>query len=243
MKWHFGPLMGVDFETTGINPQTDRIVTGAVVYSGEQRRDIRITNWVSDAGGAEVPEGAARIHGYTTARIREEGRPAAEVVEEIVTALSEAVGAGVPLVAMNANFDLTMLEREAERHGVRPLFVRSSPQVIDPRVIDKAVDRYRPGRRTLTDLCRYYGVGLDDAHTADADALAACMVTRRLGSQFPEVGDLSVAELHQHQIEWARQQAEGLADYFRRTPGKEHQADGVRTEWPLFPAPRDGGES
>lgn len=242
MKWHFGPLCAVDFETTGVNPQTDRIVTAAVVYSGTVRRDIRITTWVSDAGGAEVLEAAARIHGYTTARIRKEGRPAAEVVAEIVTVLGEAADAGVPIVAMNATFDLTMLEREAERYGVRPLFVRSSPQVIDPRVIDKAVDRYRPGRRTLTDLCRYYGVALDDAHTADADALAACMVTRRLGGQFPKVGDLTVAELHQHQIEWARQQAEGLADYFRRTPGKEHQADSVRTEWPLIPQPR-GGES
>jgi DNA polymerase-3 subunit epsilon len=243
MKWHFGPLCGVDFETTGVNPQTDLIVTGAVVYSGEQRRDIRVTSWVSDAGGAEVPEGAARIHGYTTARIREEGRSAAEVVGQIVTALSEAADAGVPIVAMNANFDLTMLEREAERYDVRPLFVRSSPQVIDPRVIDKAVDRYRPGKRTLTDLCRYYGVALDDAHSADADALAACMVARRLGGQFPKVGDLTVAELHGQQIVWAREQAEGLADYFRRTPGKEHRADSVRTEWPLIPAQRAGGAS
>lgn len=240
MKWHFGPLMGVDFETTGVDPQTDRIVTGATVYSGEQRRDIRITNWVSDAGGAEVPEGAARIHGYTTARIREEGRPAAEVVEEIVTALGEAADAGVPIVAMNANFDLTMLEREAERYGVRPLFVRSSPQVIDARVLDKAVDRFRRGKRTLTDLCSYYGVALDGAHTADADALAACMVARRIGNQYPNVGDLAIAELHEQQIVWAREQAEGLADYFRRTPGKENRADSVRTEWPLIPAQRGG---
>ena len=48
--------------------------------------------------------------------------------------------------------------------------------VLDPRVLDKHIDPYRRGGRKLTDLCAHYKVALDGAHSADADAIAACRV-------------------------------------------------------------------
>jgi DNA polymerase-3 subunit epsilon len=53
---------------------------------------------------------------------------------------------------------------------------------------------------------------------------------------------MSIDDLHQAQIKWAEAQGRSLAAYFRRTPGKEAWADGVRTEWPLIPAQREAGE-
>jgi len=179
----------------------------------------------------------------TTERARAEGRPAAEVVEQVVAALAESVVAGLPIVAMNASFDLTMLDREARRHGVQPLtdIVGDDLHVVDPKVLDKQVSR-RKGRRTLSDLCEHYQVPLDGAHSADADAIAACRVAWRLGSTVPQLGALGIEDLHQAQIKWAEAQGRSLAAYFARTPGKESWADGVRTEWPLVPAPRGGAE-
>lgn len=240
MTWFTSRLCGFDLESTGVNVETDRIVTGCVVQCGGGH-DTQSATWMADPG-VEIPEEAAKIHGVTTERARAEGRPPAEVVEQMVAALAECVLAGQPVVAMNASFDLTMLDREARRHGVQPLVdvVGGDLRVIDPRVLDKQVSR-RKGRRTLSDLCAHYQVALDGAHSADADAIAACRVAWRLGTTVQQLGSMSVDDLHQAQIKWAEAQGRSLAAYFRRTPGKESWADGVRTEWPMIPAPRDGG--
>ncbi|NUS56178.1 MAG: 3'-5' exonuclease [Streptomycetaceae bacterium] len=238
--WFQGRLAGFDLETTGVDVENDRIVTACAVQCGGGHPTQSAT-WLSDVGGMEIPEGAARVHGITTERARAEGRPAAEVVEQLVAALAECVLAGQPIVAMNASFDLTILDREARRHGVQPLvdLVGGDLRVVDPRVLDKQFSR-RKGRRTLSDLCEHYQVKLDGAHSADADAIAACRVVWRIGSTVPQLAGMSLDDLHQAQIKWAESQGRSLAAYFRRTPGKEHQADGVRTEWPLIPAPRVG---
>lgn len=241
--WYEGRLAGFDLETTGVDVEKDRIVTACAVACGGGH-PTQSAVWMADPG-IEIPEEAAKVHGITTERARAEGRPAAEVVEQLVAALAECVLAGQPIVAMNASFDLTILDREARRHGVQPLvdIVGDDLRVVDPRVLDKAVDKFRRGGRKLEDLCRTYGVRLDGAHSADADAIAACRVVWRIATTKPQIGGSSLAVLHASQIEWAREQAEGLADYFRRTPGKESWADGVRTEWPLIPAQRVGGEA
>jgi DNA polymerase-3 subunit epsilon len=231
-------MAGFDLETTGIDPEQDRIVTACVVYVSA-RRTLEPHNWISDPG-IDIPAGAAAIHGISTERARAEGRPAANVINEVVNALANAVADGTPIVAMNASFDLTMLDREARRHGLQPLtdLVGNKLRVIDPRVLDKHFDPRRPGKRTLTDLCRHYQVPLDSAHSADADAVAACHVAWRIGTTSRVIGAMPLADLHDQQVIWARQQAESLADYFRRTPGKEHQAAGVRGDWPLIPHQR-----
>lgn len=239
--WFNGPFCGFDLETTGVDVETDRIVTGCVVSCGGGAETLSRT-WLADPG-VDIPEGAAKVHGITTERARADGRPAIDVVAEVIEALADAAAEGVPIVAMNASFDLTMLDREARRYGVLPLADMPDVQlrVIDPRVLDKQVDKFRRGGRTLTDLCKHYDVPLDGAHAADADAIAACRVAWRIGTRYAKVGALSLRELHDAQVGWAREQAESLADYFRKTPGKEEWADGVRTEWPLIPAPVDGG--
>ncbi|MFE3378811.1 exonuclease domain-containing protein [Streptomyces anulatus] len=234
MTWHRKPLFGFDLETSGIDPEVDRIVTASTVrYGGGAPTSGR--SWMADPG-VEIPEEATGVHGVTTAHAQQYGRPAAAVIEEVTTSLALAVAAGMPIVAMNAQFDLTLLDREARRHRVRPLFERVAPRVLDPRVLDKRVDRYRRGGRTLTDLCRHYVVQLDDAHTAEADATAACAVTWKIAHRSRWLPRLSLDELHHEQVGWAREQAEGLRDYFARTEGKEEWAAGVRLEWPLIPA-------
>lgn len=233
MTWHLGRLAGFDTETTGVDVEQDRIVTACVVQVGGGQ-PIQAANWLANPG-IDIPDEAAAIHGITTARSRAEGAPAAEVIEQVVAALAQCVAADQPIVAMNASFDLTMLDREARRHGIRPLTDIAPPFVVDPRVLDKAVDKFRRGGRTLTDLCKHYRVPLDGAHTADADAIAACRVAWRIATQHPRIGGAALPDLHALQTQWAREQAESLAAYFRRTPGKQEWADGVRTEWPLIP--------
>ena len=235
MSWHLGRLCGLDTETTGVDVETDRVVTACVVEIGGNQRPVTVS-WLTNPG-IEIPTAASNIHGITTERARAEGQDAAEVVEEVIDLLAQSVMVGTPLVVMNASYDLTLLDREARRYGLKTLtdLVGDELRVVDPRVLDKQVDPYRRGGRTLTDLCRHYRVPLDGAHSADADAIAACRVAWRIATQQPRIAAMSLPDLHAQQAEWAREQAESLASYFRRTPGKEHLAAGVRAEWPLIP--------
>jgi DNA polymerase-3 subunit epsilon len=229
-------MAGFDLETTGVDVEQDRIVTACVVQCGGGH-DTASATWLADPG-IEIPEEAAKVHGITTERARAEGRPAAEVVEQVVAALAEVALAGTPVVAMNASYDLTLLDREARRHGVQPLIdiVGGDLRVIDPRVLDKQIDKFRRGGRKLEDLCRTYEVRLDGAHSADADAIAACRVAWRQGSTRPEIAELSLDDLHNSQIWWAAEQAASLQEHFRKT-----RPDAVvEGAWPLIPRQMEG---
>jgi len=103
----------------------------------------------------------------------------------------------------------------------------------DPRILDKQVDKYRSGKRTLTDLCAHYEVPLGGAHTADADALAACRVAWRLGCRYPKLAELDLDALHKAQVEWAAEQAASFQAHLHRKGETDAVIDG---SWPLRPA-------
>ncbi|SCK20382.1 DNA polymerase-3 subunit epsilon [Streptomyces sp. ScaeMP-e48] len=229
MSWHLGRMCGFDLETTGPDPLTARIVTACLVQVGGGM-GISPANWLADPG-VEIPDEAAAIHGVTTEHAQQNGRPAPEVVEQLLGGLTNVILAGVPIVAMNARYDLTLLDREAERYGLDPL---PAPLVIDPFVIDKHVDKYRKGSRKLTALCEHYQVPIGKAHTADADAIAACLVVERQGTMHPPLAAMGLEQLHRAQVEWAAEQAASLQAYFR----KKDPAAVVEGAWPLIPRQR-----
>lgn len=237
LPWTRRPLVGFDLETTGLDVENDRIVTGSVVrWGGGLPTDPR--TWYSDLGGAEISADATAIHGITTEAARATGRPAAEVVAEIAEALSEYASAGWPIVVMNAPFDLTLLERECARYGVRSVW-DATPVVLDPWVLDKYLDRYRRGKRTLVDLCHHYGVKLEGgAHNSEVDAKAACAVAWKIGSRYPRIGREDIGELHEMQARWARE----LRDQYLAWQMEQLGAcDDAPYEWPFIPAPTGAG--
>ena len=63
---------------------------------------------------------------------------------------------GIPVVVYNAPYDLSLLDRECRRNGLEP--IDAPGPVIDPLVIDKAVDSYRKGKRTLEVAAAHYRV-------------------------------------------------------------------------------------
>ena len=242
MSWATGRMCGFDLETTGTDVESDRIVTACVVLC-DGGQPVQSSTWLADPG-VNIPAAATAVHGVSSERARSKGRSAAEVVDEVTSALADALPRGIPVVAMNARFDLTLLDRECRRYGLPTLLDRVPDSVIwpviDPLVIDKQVDRYRRGSRTLEALCAHYRVALDSAHEAASDALGAARLAWRLGTQYPRLAAMDVEELHHCQIAWAAEQAVGLREYFLRTPGKEHMATGVSTEWPMVPSAHEG---
>lgn len=216
-----------DLETTGIDIDTCRIVTAHVGVIGPDGEVMEQRQWLVDPG-VEIPTAATLIHGVTTERARLEGLAAAQAVVEIIDALRDAATRGLPIVAYNAAYDLSVLHREAERYGHEAF--RGPGHVVDPLVIDKAVDRFRRGKRTLTAACEHYGVELLSAHDAGADAIAAGRVAQAIARAFPELAACAVAELHARQVDWSREQAESYQDWRRRNGEPEFTSSGA---WPL----------
>ncbi|MGY1502208.1 exonuclease domain-containing protein [Streptomyces sp. QTS52] len=232
--WYEGPLAAFDTETTGVDVETDRIVSASVVVQEGPAIRPRVSRWLINPG-VPVPASATAVHGLTDEHLQRNGRWPSPVMEEIARALAEQAAAGRPLVIMNAPFDLTMLDRELRRHRASSLdrWFGSTPLlVLDPRVLDKHLDRYRKGRRTLTDLCAHYGVTLEGAHDAAADATASLEVVRAVGRRFAtRLERLSPAELHTLQAVWHAAQARGLQAWF----AKSGTPEAVDPAWPLRP--------
>lgn len=219
-----------DLETTGVDVDSARIVSACIALLEPDGTLAAQWNWLSDPG-VEIPEGAAAVHGITTERAREDGRTAETVVGEITATLRTLSTLGIPLVVYNAPYDLSLLDRECRRHRVEPL---GSPMpVIDPLVIDKAVDRFRKGKRTLVAAAERYGVSLDDAHDAAADAIAAGRVAQALARAFPDEVDVSFPDLHGRQQIWYREQAAAFQQYIREVKGDlGYVAESI---WPVRP--------
>ena len=210
-SWHELPHAAFDLETTGRDPHTARIVTASIILVDGQGQVLQHHEWLS-AVEEEIPAEAAAIHGVSTERARAEGRPAPEVTAEIAGVLGGYFAAGIPVLAFNACYDFTVLNRECERFG---LTAPAPAPVIDPYILDKQVDRYRRGKRTLTALTEHYGVGFENAHTSAADVMATLGVARAMAGRYPVLhGD--AAELHRAQIGWAGAQAASFQDYLRR---------------------------
>ena len=125
------------------------------------------------------------MHGITDERAQRFGRPPGEVVAEILAAIRSVFGRGFPLVVYNAPYDLTLLAAEAARHRLWPL--ETTAPIVDPFVLDKEVDRFRKGKRTLTAATEAYGVALTDAHDAGADAIAAGRFAQAIARRHADV--------------------------------------------------------
>lgn len=238
MTWSTGPWLGYDSETTGIDVFTDRLVTACVAYRSEADSGWTRT-WLTNVDGQPIPAEATAVHNITTEYAHEHGEPVIEVAEAVRKLLQDAWAKDIPVVACNASFDLSLLNAELLRAGHRELTIDGP--VLDPLVLDRAVDRYRRGSRKLPDLCAHYNVahtaagpGEDrdtaaGAHDATADALAALRVIWRLAQKYPDLAAKSAADVHALQAEAHVAWAEGFEAYLR-TQGSGEE---ISRDWPI----------
>lgn len=226
MSWHLAPFAAFDLETTGVDVESDRIVTATIVRI--DGADVTVREWLVNPG-VEIPQSAIDVHGVTNEKAKAEGIDPATAVAQIFAELDKAWTGGRPVVVYNAVFDLSMLDRELRRHCDTSLdgVIRT---VIDPLTIDKALDPWRKGKRTLTAACDHYGVKLEGAHTSAGDALAAARLAWRLAKTYPnELADLTM--VNEKQAAWRAAWATDFEAYLRRQ-GKEESIDGA---WPMRP--------
>ena len=113
MSWANAPLLAVDCESTSTDPTEARIVqitVGMSVGPGDWHPWTRIVN-----PGVPIPDAAAKIHGYTDTRVQTEGTTPSAALAKAYATLTDTARRGIPVVAHNAAYDLTLLDREFRR--------------------------------------------------------------------------------------------------------------------------------
>lgn len=209
--WHRRPLAAFDVESTGVRHSIDRIVSACVRDTAGNAVELLIDP------GVDIPAEATATHGITTEYARCHGQPARQALDILADAVAAYVRDGTPVVIYNAVYDLTLLESELLRHGLVSLTDRIAghpPIVIDPLVIDRHVDRFRTGGRTLSTVCDFYGVTHAGPHRADADARACLDLAIAIAARHPNIAALEPVELHARQATWYADHVSFLAGRF-----------------------------
>lgn len=225
-EWIRGPLITLDFETTDLDVREARMVQVALLWIS---RDLSVRSdslFTLVDPGKEVPESSRLIHGITTARART-GRSPRDVLLEIRKHLITAVRDGVPLVVFNARYDWPLLRIEAQRQGI----TLPQAKLLDPLVLDRALDRFRAGRRTLEAACAEYGVAASHAHDAAADAAAAAALVWAICERYEQVATQSLDQLQINQAQWFDEWRHGYIVEQAGTPGEE--VSGPDGGWPI----------
>jgi DNA polymerase-3 subunit epsilon len=233
--WVTGEVLGLDFETTGVDRFNDVPVAYALVLV-EEGVVVRSWSGLIDPG-CPIPEEATAVHGITSARARTEGMPLAVAAGLLTDAVVAAGRRGVPLAGMKLDYDLTILDRLASQvlGAGGGLAARGwCGPVLDAGVIDRSLDPEREGRRTLGDLCAHYGIELTHPHDAREDAVAAIEVLFAMATRYEELWNGDPVGLHAEQAAWHRAWAQQL-DARRQSRGLP-SIDPRDHVWPVAPA-------
>ncbi|MFO0954648.1 MAG: exonuclease domain-containing protein [Isosphaeraceae bacterium] len=156
-----GPYVALDFETTGLSAQVDRIVEiGAVRFDAAGRELDRFEQLVNPE--RPMPPAAQRIHG-----IGDDELASAPVASEVIPAFLEFLGpAGESiLLAHNAVFDASFLAREIGRLGLPG----SELVVVDTLALARARMPWLPSHR-LDALAHRLQLDPHGPHRALADS-------------------------------------------------------------------------
>lgn len=173
-EWMDELVAFIDTETTGREPEVDRIVEIGVVI-GRRGEVLRERSWLVHP---EVPisEESSAVHG-----IKDEDVKNSPKFREIVDEITEFVGLAIP-AAYNAAFDKAFILAELGRAlgpnvtGAKlpPLF-RREVDWIDPLVLARELYQNEQSR-ALGEMAQRLGIELENAHRATDDARAALKV-------------------------------------------------------------------
>jgi predicted DnaQ family exonuclease/DinG family helicase len=150
-------FVAVDLETTGLNWQNDRIIEVGAVRVDGGRVAKRFQSLVRP--DRKVPAFVVRLTGIRPEELKD-APAAAAVIADL-----QAFAGGLPLVFHNARFDYAFLEQSAPFANLR----------WDTLPLARCL---LPAARShgLAGLCRAFGIGLDNHHRADADAMATAEI-------------------------------------------------------------------
>jgi DNA polymerase-3 subunit epsilon len=177
----------VDFETTGLNPEIDRIVQlAAVIVNGDGEITDSFDTIVKPENPDEYQHGAEHIHGISAQQVSN-GMPLRIALEKLWD-----ISAGNVFTAHNAQFDLGFLHAESERVGINE-HVEVHIDTLELSRRTTGADTTR--RHNLFALCEHYGIEREKEHDAKSDATATAQLLMHLMKEIGVETVDQVAEL------------------------------------------------
>jgi DNA polymerase-3 subunit epsilon len=165
-SWRETDFTVIDFETTGLDPSRDEIISFATVTVGDGR--VRLDDARYELVRPKEMPGwdTIRIHGLRETDL-EDAPPISELIGELLAALTERV-----LVAHVAAIERGFLEAALNPHGLE---LRNP--IVDTAALADELNRRRrkptPARDSISldDMARSLGLPVHRRHTADGDTL------------------------------------------------------------------------
>ena len=170
------PIVFIDLETTGINVSLDKIVEIALVKimpDGTQQVKRKLVN-----PEMSIPEQVVAIHGISDEMVKD-----APTFKQIANEIKQFIE-GADLGGYNSNrFDIPMLNEEFLRAGI-------SADMENRQLLDVQKVFHKMEQRTLTAAYKFYcNKNLEDAHTAEADAMATWEVLEAQVAKYSNIGN------------------------------------------------------
>ncbi|MFM1790339.1 MAG: polymerase polC-type [Actinomycetota bacterium] len=161
----------VDLETTGFNPQKDRIVQmAALLVNGRGEVVDSFDTVVKPESPEQYEHGAEHVHGISREMVQN-GMPLRDALSHMWSLTDGRV-----FTAHNARFDISFLEAESERVGMK----REVRNFLDTLALAREADSDRQRKHSLQALCEHYGVAVERAHEAMSDAKATATILMKL---------------------------------------------------------------
>lgn len=265
--WHQKPMAALDFEASDKDVESARIVSSALIVMKDGVPTDTQT-WTVNPGVPQNPEAIAVHHmtdEYLAEHGQDAEQAVGEIakaVADVVAAGVPLVGHNI------GGYDLNLLDRECRRHlgdSLEGICRQPLSRVIDTMVLDR---RCAPFRRRISETqgayqmrttAETYGLEWDEdqAHGAEYDALQSARAAFRMGeiahmpfrerpgwvlalrtNRFNSLRNVTVEELHERQIEWYREDAEGYQAHLRdpKKAGEKYDPNAVIDgSWPLRP--------
>jgi DNA polymerase III epsilon subunit family exonuclease len=193
------PFLALDVETTGLDAAANRVIELALVpFNMPDEKNFSQLFSV----GEPLPHEITQITGISDDMLK--GKPVfKESADECLRLLHKASF----VVAYNAKFDRPFLESEMARID------KILPDLawIDPFVFICELDRFKRGKK-LSDAAKRWGVNLENAHRALADAQAAGKLMLKMTDA---VGCHSLDALLAKQKVWQWRNAHNMAELKR----------------------------
>ena len=153
---HLDKFIALDFETTGLNIDSDRIIEVAAILFIDGLPSKRYNTLVNP--GIPIPKLIEQITGITNDMVVDSPKE-----KEIVDDLFKFIGS-YPLVAHNTPFDLSFLKAMSSRHNHDYV----DRKYYDTLTLSRAFLFFQPAHN-LSAISDYYGFSTDGAHRAEYD--------------------------------------------------------------------------
>src|SRR5436190_19387461 len=169
------PLAVIDLETTGTNLSTDRIIEIAIVKLLPDGNEVRKRKIINPQ--MPIPPVVTELHGITDEMVKD-----APTFKQVAHELKQVLD-GCDLAGYNSNrFDIPMLMEEFLRAEV-------DSDMRNRKLVDVQKIFHLMEQRTLSAAYKFYcNKNLEQAHSAQADALATLEILHAQLERYPQIG-------------------------------------------------------